>query len=34
MPKDLRDYFQKANQIFRELEMKYPIIHFSITSIE
>lgn len=34
MPKDLRDYFQKANRIFRELEMKYPIIHFSITSIE
>lgn len=34
MPKDLQDYFQKANQIFRELEMKYRIIHFSITSIE
>ncbi len=28
MPKDLQDYFQKAIQIFCELETKYPVIQF------
>ena len=30
MPEDLREYSQKGYLLFKELEQKYPILHFTI----
>lgn len=34
MPKELQVYFQKAIQIFCELETKYPVIQFKINDAD